>query len=338
MLGEQLLSRMWETLSEKMIGSFLKPYHLRRVGEAELELMRIGKLISAQADREADEIRQGKKDISDFSRKIEFQKSVKTNDIAERLEPTIDAVHLIEGSYRRGAIEAARKEINTAKSILYAEEVLVNDHQEPPVDDVDDDWLFRWRDCSSEVSSSDMQRLWGRLLAGEVKSPGTYSLRCLDFLRNLSQAEAKLIEEISCFEIQSMLVKQAVDERCEFEDLLQLEDLGVLSGVASGGLTNIVPFSMQLTDPDFEWQLRADKMCLTVKNLLSANRLELKAYRITPMGQQIIALGRLPDDVEYVRAVGKIIARMQFHVTICEYHRSGDYIMVPENQEIIAPD
>ncbi|MCU7261146.1 MULTISPECIES: DUF2806 domain-containing protein [Pseudomonas] len=329
---------MWETLSEKMIGSYLKPYQLRRVGEAELDLMRIGKLISAQAEREADEIRKGNKDISDFSRKIEFKKIAKSNYIAERLEPTIDAVHLIEGSYRRAAIDATRKEVNVAKSILYAEEVLVNDPQEPPADDVDDDWLYRWRDCSSEVSSSDMQRLWGRLLAGEVKSPGMYSLRCLDFLRNLSQAEAKLIEEISCFEIQGMLVKQAVDERCQFEDLLQLEDLGVLSGVASGGLTNNVPLSMQLTDAELEWQLRADKLCLTVKSLLSANRLELKAYRITPMGQQIIALGRLPDDVDYIRAVGKIIARMHFKVTVCEYHRSGEYIMVPENQEIITPD
>ena len=36
------------------------------------------------------------------------------------------------------------------------------------------------------MSSEELQTLWGRTLAGEIKSPGSYSLRTLDFLKNLS--------------------------------------------------------------------------------------------------------------------------------------------------------
>ena len=37
-----------------------------------------------------------------------------------------------------------------------------------------------------------MQALWGRILAGEIKHPKSYSLRTLDVLRNLSTDEAEV--------------------------------------------------------------------------------------------------------------------------------------------------
>ena len=60
----------------------------------------------------------------------------------------------------------------------------------------DDDWINRFFSSAQEVSSDDMQTLWGRILAGEVKQPGSYSLRTLDFLRNLTASEAKAFEEL----------------------------------------------------------------------------------------------------------------------------------------------
>ena len=102
-----------------------------------------------------------------------------------RMEPTVDFQSLVEASVRSNATQEARKEINVSKAIIYAEEALANDAQVPPGRSIDEDWLFAWRDYAGRVSTEDLQKLWGNVLAGEVKSPGTYSVRTLEFIRGL---------------------------------------------------------------------------------------------------------------------------------------------------------
>jgi hypothetical protein len=72
----------------------------------------------------------------------------------------------------------------------------------PPLVDegpVDPDWIARFFSHAQDVSQSDMQVLWGRLLSGEVAKPGTFSLRTLDLVRNLSINEAQLFSNLSKF-------------------------------------------------------------------------------------------------------------------------------------------
>lgn len=48
-----------------------------------------------------------------------------------------------------------------------------------------------------------MQELWGRILAGEVKQPKSYSLRTLELIKNLSKKEADTFIKIATLAIQS---------------------------------------------------------------------------------------------------------------------------------------
>lgn len=56
---------------------------------------------------------------------------------------------------------------------------------------VDDDWTARFFNIVEDISDEEMQNLWGRILAGEVKEPNTYSLRTLELLKNLDKKEAE---------------------------------------------------------------------------------------------------------------------------------------------------
>ena len=58
------------------------------------------------------------------------------------------------------------------------------------------DWTARFFSEVQDVSSGDMQLLWGKVLAGEVGRPGSTSLRTLDILRNLDQATATLFRRL----------------------------------------------------------------------------------------------------------------------------------------------
>lgn len=62
---------------------------------------------------------------------------------------------------------------------------------------VDEDWLIRLFCIAKSVSSEDMQFVWGKILAGEILEPGTFSLRTLETIRNMCKSEAEDFQKIA---------------------------------------------------------------------------------------------------------------------------------------------
>lgn len=54
------------------------------------------------------------------------------------------------------------------------------------------DWRRKFFQEAEGICEENMQLLWGKVLAGEVTAPGSYSTRTLDTLRQLSKTEAEL--------------------------------------------------------------------------------------------------------------------------------------------------
>lgn len=61
---------------------------------------------------------------------------------------------------------------------------------------VDEDWITRFFNIAKDVNSDDMQHIWGKILAGEVRKPGSFSLRTLETIRNISKTEAEIFSKI----------------------------------------------------------------------------------------------------------------------------------------------
>lgn len=103
---------------------------------------------------------------------------------AEALDASVPLPDLLKGriEYReakrlenvRGVFEEARKVLPDA----------VSDER------VDPDWTVRFFEYAQDVSRREMQELWGKLLAGEVSRPGSFGLRTIEVVRNLSMEEA----------------------------------------------------------------------------------------------------------------------------------------------------
>src|SRR5260221_4714448 len=66
-----------------------------------------------------------------------------------------------------------------------------------PEDRPKEDWVSRYIESASQVTDENMQQLWGRILAGEIKKPGSFSLRTLAVVSNLVEAEAKFFEQFA---------------------------------------------------------------------------------------------------------------------------------------------
>lgn len=80
--------------------------------------------------------------------------------------------------------------IDNAYEILEKEEVCSEDP-------IEQGWINRFFDSVADVSDEDLQKLWGKVLAGEIKQPKSYSLRTLETLKNLSKHEAELFEKVA---------------------------------------------------------------------------------------------------------------------------------------------
>lgn len=60
---------------------------------------------------------------------------------------------------------------------------------------VNPDWRRKFFSEAENVCEQDMQLLWGKVLAGEISTPGVFSLRTLDALRHISKHEAELFRK-----------------------------------------------------------------------------------------------------------------------------------------------
>lgn len=114
----------------------------------------------------------------------------------------LDNPSLEERTQERINFQEVRKQLNIENVTAFAAEELRN---EPPVTDelLDEDWTTRFFNIVEEVSNEEMQALWGKILAGEIKQPKTYSLRTLELIKNLSKIEAKTFMKVANFAVKS---------------------------------------------------------------------------------------------------------------------------------------
>ena len=62
--------------------------------------------------------------------------------------------------------------------------------------EIDDEFLDAFDDVAKSKSTEYMQRLFGRILAGEIQAPGSFSIRGLKIVEQLDQATAKLFQQL----------------------------------------------------------------------------------------------------------------------------------------------
>jgi hypothetical protein len=91
------------------------------------------------------------------------------------------------------------KQINLNKVVKHAVEDLGRlevhvEQVEPP--QMSEDWLNAFEDRAANMSSEDMQRLFGRILAGEIRKPGAFSIRTLNVISQLDNNAARLFTRL----------------------------------------------------------------------------------------------------------------------------------------------
>ncbi|WP_210316036.1 DUF2806 domain-containing protein [Bradyrhizobium sp. cir1] len=139
----------------------------------------------------------------------------------------------IEGMYRTE--EDRRKIENRAATVKVAvDELNANPNQKADAaQEIDDDWLNLYAKLAEDKSSEELRSLFGKILAGEIRKPGSFSLRTMQFVSALSRDEAHKISEFFAFVLSDELVPTPRDLNNEklpgFRPRKLMEELGIAS-------------------------------------------------------------------------------------------------------------
>ncbi len=319
--GEKLLLKLWETLAEKGVGSLLQPWHEKRLAKARYEIRREEMLVLAQADKEVNEIKAGKAICYLRGNEIKLL-ATDANEIDEqgRIEPKLDFPSIALRASEVDIADSVRKEINVSRAVMVAEDILAADKQEPPNSKIEDDWLFSWRDYAGKVSTEELQDLWGRVLAGELKQPGTYSVRTLEFLKNLSKEEAELISKAARFVIGSRIFRNKDQflekEGISFTHLMYLQDIGVVSGVESLGLTTT--YKSLNTDKYLNHLIASNKIII-LEHEDHTKAVSTEIYLLTRVGEEVLKLASFQVNEDYLEAVARDFVAKGVNVKIADW-------------------
>lgn len=102
---------------------------------------------------------------------------------------------LVERTINHFGQKLFKEQLNREKVAAKAIEELKND---PPTQDsdseIDEDWLSMFSRIAEQKSNTDVQLFLAKILAGEIRKPGSYSPQTIQILSTLSQSVARIFQ------------------------------------------------------------------------------------------------------------------------------------------------
>lgn len=184
---------------------------------------------------------------------------------------------------------------------------------------LDADWRRKFFLEAENVCTADMQLLWGKILAGEVAAPGTFSLRTLDTLRQLSRTEAEVFQIACSLAMADGWIAQPSGDLntalkpfgLSFDAILLLRDCGLLitdnAQKQFGLLDSIVAGAVQSADSakQISFMLKNNGVMIQVSS--PANRFAIPVLLFTKAGRELQRLIADAENAAYLNVLGQAL-------------------------------
>jgi Protein of unknown function (DUF2806) len=186
------------------------------------------------------------------------------------------------------ADDLARKQDNKDAVAALAIEDLRERPSEPVEDQgtIDDDWLNLFSSHAENASSEHLQRMWGKVLAGEIRQPGSFSLSTLRFISELDRDIATVFQESVRVRLDDQfLVKKENQRGKDLLDAVFLEEVGLLQQVTGIGGLNIT----YTYNNEGVFSLR-QRNVLLIATGVGGTQVEVPVIKITRTGQEVASI------------------------------------------------
>lgn len=184
---------------------------------------------------------------------------------------------------------------------------------------VDSDWVSRFFNSVENIGNEEIQKIWGRMLAGEIKSPNTYSFRTMEVLKNMTTREVELFQKLAsiCISINNDYFISANIEilgnfGLTFSDLILLEECGLLS-------IQVLSINPQVSEKKENF-LSQDKYQSFISLKKGEKRiLSYNVFRLSKSAAQLLDILSVEKNIEYFFEVIKEMTRINPDINIEVY-------------------
>lgn len=200
-----------------------------------------------------------------------------------------DVKELAERATKRMLLQEMRKQQNIEAIVDNAYEELQKE-TEVTSDPVDDDWIIRFFNSVEDVSNEKLRMIWGRILAGEIRTPHSFSMRALEILRNISKDEAILFERLA-----NTSFRQNKQSFIPY-DMTLLEEYGInfntLFQLSSAGIISHTPLELGLPVRKELASVMNDYIIGIFSAIDNDKEIEIKIqiFKYTDAGRQILSI------------------------------------------------
>ncbi len=168
---------------------------------------------------------------------------------------------------------------------------------EPPT--LDEDWMNLFSDYAARASSDRLREQWGRILAGEIRKPGTFSFTTLRVIAEMSGDLARAFQDLYRLSVDGCFPRPPEIKGDFFKVVTQLEAAGLIQMDMS--------FRKSIgTQPDGFGYLIDKKFFLKVTFMPGQTEVTFPMIQITQVGKEIGTF-LPPDECEALRQLSSYL-------------------------------
>ncbi|NJO80666.1 MAG: DUF2806 domain-containing protein [Cyanobacteria bacterium RM1_2_2] len=229
----------------------------------------------------------------------------------------------------RQAYQELRKQQNIESISANSAQELISENkvsEEKP----ESEWINRFFEIAENISTEDLQYLWGKILAGEIQKPGSFSLRTLETLKNMSRQEAENFCKLGRYVLRLRDMAFYIDPEqyifnrentLGFKEIFALKDAGI---VADSDLLN---FSFEPCSAGTTSQLLYGSLIILFEREKDTSKIASKVGVLTKAGAELLKLVSIEPDMEYIQAIAQLFYVEGMKVAWATVLREeGDYI------------
>lgn len=192
----------------------------------------------------------------------------------------------------------------------------------------DFDWFVRFFDSVGNISNEKMQDLWSKVLAGEINNQGSFSLRTLETLRNMTQREATLFESMSHLVLteknglkfilcMSDDLGKDINEQYGFfkKEFVLLEECGILSSIRNDNRIRLEESLNGIWNNSIIITLNYKRADCVI------NSYKYSSYTLTQTGCQLLNIINGVSDEKYLLDIGKELSQKYSGNLLVRAHR-----------------
>jgi hypothetical protein len=214
----------------------------------------------------------------------------------------------VEGMYRTE--EEKRKLENRAAAVKVAIDEINESSPEASYQDakseIEDDWLNLFSRLAEDKSSEELQSLFGKILAGEIKRPGSFSLRTIQLLGTLSKKDAETVSDCFSFVLNGLILPFRSSEVLEPSLAVRLfmENLGL-----AGHPNKIGGFAAKINvQPNGPTYIAASKSGVLIQNKTDKTPLiQIPGQIISETARELLKIANPKiTDMEFLKEMAKL--------------------------------